>query len=83
MIRSIKIKNPGIPWETIREIIVFLVWSAILIVAAFGWGIIYENRRAEEFRMEVRKIDNSVKDLHGRITVLEGPTPKKAESKRQ
>ena len=72
MIRDIKIKNHRIPWEKIREIFILILWSAILVAAAFGWGMIYENRRHESLQEKIYNLETKVRDQNGRITSLEG-----------
>lgn len=73
---NVEIKNHRIPWGVFREIFTLLIWSAILVVAAFGWGIIYENRRSEDLRKEVYKLEYKMRDANGRLTVIEGKLPR-------
>jgi len=78
MIKAIKIQNHRIPWDKIREYFVFFLFCSILVAAAFGWGIIYENRRHEGWRENFIKLENKIRNQDGRLTVLEGrPTTKR------
>ena len=75
-------------WDGVRELFVLILWSAILVAAAFGWGMIYENRRHESLQEKVYNLETKVKDVNGRVTSLEGrPTQKApaagAEGRRQ
>jgi len=74
-----EIRNPKlrIPWEGIRETTVLILFCLILGAAAFGWGVIYENRRGEDIRKEVYKIGLKERDLNGRLTAIETMVKKK------
>ena len=74
---NVKIKNHRIPWEKIREGFFWIAFFIILSLAAFEAGYILRDRQKDDTREITLKNDASIKDLHGRVTVLEGPPPKK------
>jgi hypothetical protein len=78
---NVKIKNHGIPWGKIREGIFWISFCILLSLAAFEAGYIVRDRQKDDTREITLKNNASVKDLHGRMTALEGPAPK-APSKR-
>jgi hypothetical protein len=80
---NIKIKNHKVPWGKIREGIFWVVFWILLSLAAFEAGYILRDWQKDDTREIALKNDAKIKDIHGRMTVLEGPPPKKAESRRQ
>jgi hypothetical protein len=58
--------------KKMKETIVELLFCLLLAAAAFGWGMIYENRRFSNLEKKVLLQDQRTKAIDGRLVALEG-----------
>jgi hypothetical protein len=70
-------EDPQTRWEKIREVLVLILFCAILAAGAFAWGRVYEFNRHEGLQEKIYNLETKQKDQNGRITALEGRPIKK------
>ena len=63
-----------------RETIIWIIFLVLLALAAFEGGYIVRDRRKDDTRERVLKLETKATDLSGRMVILEGP-PSKVQAK--
>lgn len=66
----------GKAFSEIWDALIYILFWIITAIAAFSWGIIYENRRHDGLQERINQIESKQKDQNGRIIALEKPQPK-------
>ena len=60
-----------------REIMALIILGVLLAVSAFEGGYIWRDYQADELRKEVYQQEKQIRDLIGRVHILEGPKKKR------
>ncbi len=73
---KVKVNGGKVSWSGVWETIILILFFLVLTAGAFGWGIIYENRRYRSVEKEVLLQDQKIKEINGKLIALEGRQPK-------